>query len=591
MYREITRSLDKYFIVSHQPLFHSLTESEKIFVANRCQIVEYNKNDLVYSKGQVKDYLYIIITGRVLLFYPESKPHRRKAKSVEVLMKGDYFGLISVLTGKPHSLSARILNDASFIRIDARAMKQILAKIPSLAMQFNRTLTRRYREKDPGRKEVFQSTILSVYYNGDEDYTSNYAGLLGESIRKETGKKVTILSVNKHLSDEVKKKFNTKYIFMNNPSKIIPIVSNLACDYHFVILDLPKKIESVEETLLKQSDVCHIICDGEFADVKEGIGLAGSLGKTEEVRLLLREGKNKVRPLENECKGLMAFTLPFNKQEFKKTTGSIARFTSGKALGLALGAGGALGMAQIGILDALSKNGVNVDIVAGTSMGSIVASFWAAGYSAKEIEKIFSEFDTKSSNIKLLDVIIPRQGLIGGRNIRQFLTKFLGDMTFADTKIPLRVVACDIKTRNEEVISHGKVVDAIMASIAIPGIFNPVATKDGKLLVDGGVVCPIPISVLSGEGVKRIIAVNSMPSPEDSMKVSGPEYTIFDIIVNSFYSMEYRIGKYAAEEADVYFHPVLKGAAWYEFFRLKEFVKLGREKAAEVMDDIRKLAE
>jgi ribosomal protein S28E/S33 len=139
-----------------------------------------------------------------------------------------------------------------------------------------------------------------------------------------------------------------------------------------VILDLPKKIESVEETLLKQSDVCHIICDGEFADVKEGIGLAGSLGKTEEVRLLLREGKNKVRPLENECKGLMAFTLPFNKQEFKKTTG-IYQFTSVKRSGWT-GSSGALAWPDR-YLDALSKNGSERGHRRRTSMGSIVASF------------------------------------------------------------------------------------------------------------------------------------------------------------------------------------------------------------------------
>ena len=96
--------------------------------------------------------------------------------------------------------------------------------------------------------------------------------------------------------------------------------------------------------------------------------------------------------------------------------------------------------------------------------------------------------------------------------------------------MPLKIVACDIKTRNEIVLSSGKLIDAVTASIAIPGVFNPHVTKDGMLLVDGGIVNPVPISVLSKAGVKRIIAVNSMPSPEDAAKTATKKQTLLDII-------------------------------------------------------------
>ena len=101
---------------------------------------------------------------------------------------------------------------------------------------------------------------------------------------------------------------------------------------------------------------------------------------------------------------------------------------------------------------------------------------------------------------------------------------------------------------------------------------------------------PVPINVLSKEGVKRIIAVNTMPSPEDVMKLAARKYTIVDMVVNSFYSMEYRIGKYASQEADVYLHPILKGSDWYEFYRGKEFAACGRKEARKKLPEIQKLA-
>ena len=128
-----------------------------------------------------------------------------------------------------------------------------------------------------------------------------------------------------------------------------------------------------------------------------------------------------------------------------------------------------------------------------------------------------------------------------------------------------------------------------MASIAVPGIFNPHITEDKRLLVDGGIINPIPISVLSEEGVNRIIAVNSIPSPEDAPDTDKPKDNILDIIVNSMYSMEYRIGKYASAQADVYMHPILKGADWYEFYKAKELIRLGQKEARKMLPKIKKL--
>lgn len=590
MLKENTKSLDKFFIIRNQPLFSNLKDREASFIANRSKIVEYAKDDIIYSKGEIKDYLYIIITGRVALYHPA--PRKESAGPViEILMKGDYFGLISLLTGQPHSLSAKVMNDARIIRIDAKALDEILKKIPSLAVHFAKTLQRRLKEKNLEKKKIFQRTILSVYYDGDEDYSSDYAASFGRAIVEESGKKAIVLALNKHLSKKAKE-MGVKSIFMDDPRKVSVIISNLAAEHHFIIVDLPKRLSETEKKALKQSDIVHLLCDNEFSKMDESIErLKNAYNVNKEViKVILREGVSFLRKEEELGAGsCVELYLPQDEKKYENAARFIARKLSGSAIGLALGAGGALGLAQIGILEVFEKEKIPVDIIAGTSIGSLISSLWVSGYSTREIKKIIGTFDTQKKTIGLLDFIMPRRGLIGGRNIRNFLTKYLGNTTFRDTRVPLRIVACDIKKREEEVLSSGKLVDAVMASIAIPGVFDPFLTKDGRLLVDGGVVSPVPINVLAREGIKRIIAVNSMPSPEDAVKGASQEYNIVDIIVNSFYSMEYRIGKYASQEADVYMHPVLKDAAWYEFYRIKEFVKLGTSEALLKLPEIKKL--
>jgi predicted acylesterase/phospholipase RssA len=184
-----------------------------------------------------------------------------------------------------------------------------------------------------------------------------------------------------------------------------------------------------------------------------------------------------------------------------------------------------------------------------------------------------------------------QKGIFSGKNIRTLLEKHLKGLTFADLKIPLKLIACDIISRTEVELSEGNLVDAVMASVAIPGVFSPIHLPDGRVLVDGGIVNPLPVSSLSKEGITRIIAVNSMPSSRIAVKANDKNPSIMDIIVNSLYSLQYRIGKYSAQEADVYINPVMENSSWYEFYRGKEFMEFGEENTRELLPEIKELFE
>ena len=166
-------------------------------------------------------------------------------------------------------------------------------------------------------------------------------------------------------------------------------------------------------------------------------------------------------------------------------------FALTKKIAVALGSGGAKGNAHIGVLRRLEQAGFEISAIAGTSMGALVAAFYLAGHSPDEIEKIFSKVDqTKLYEIGLL----AQPSLLGTGRISQLLDDALGEKTFEDARIPGAFVATDLGCNCEQTLSTGKLKEAVLASIAIPGIFPPRKIGD-RNLVDGGVINPVPVSV------------------------------------------------------------------------------------------------
>lgn len=158
---------------------------------------------------------------------------------------------------------------------------------------------------------------------------------------------------------------------------------------------------------------------------------------------------------------------------------------------LALGGGGAKGNSHIGVLRRLEKEGYRIRSVAGTSFGGLVGVLYAVGYSPQEIQTAFEGTDQK-----LLYGRAPQDGpsLLGMDGVRKLLDQMLAEKTFDDLRIPCAVTAVDINAGSEVILSSGSLKDAVLATIALPGIF-PVQRINGWDLVDGGVLNPVPVSV------------------------------------------------------------------------------------------------
>ena len=160
-------------------------------------------------------------------------------------------------------------------------------------------------------------------------------------------------------------------------------------------------------------------------------------------------------------------------------------------ISIALGGGGSRGYAHIGVLRRLESEGFNVRAVAGASAGGIVAVAYAAGYTPDEMEAIFIKLDQTKLFARSPD---EGPGILGLSRAARFFEDLFGDRTFADLRIPCAVVAVDLKACQEVVLRQGRLVDAILATIAVPGVFPPKQYGDAQL-VDGAVLDPVPVSV------------------------------------------------------------------------------------------------
>lgn len=294
-------------------------------------------------------------------------------------------------------------------------------------------------------------------------------------------------------------------------------------------------------------------------------------------------------------------------------------------VGLALGSGAARGWAHIGVIEALAGQGIQIDCIAGSSMGALVGAFHASGR-LRELREIACGLDLRQVLYYFLEMTFPRSGLIDGRKIADFARKSIAFSRIEDMAIPFRAVATDVRTGEEIILDRGDAIDAVRASISIPGMFTPVSMQD-RILVDGGLVNPVPVNVARAMGADTVIAVDvnhfilkdrlqvrpgsavgapagqdestgsaEMPSVSDRfldrmrdrLKEHGRRSirpwlreaalpNIFDILGNSIRIMEVRItdSRFQSEPPDILISPRVGHINFMDFHRAQEAIAAG----------------
>ena len=295
-----------------------------------------------------------------------------------------------------------------------------------------------------------------------------------------------------------------------------------------------------------------------------------------------------------------------------------------KKIGLALGGGAARGWAHIGVINAFQEAEIPIDYVAGTSMGALVGAFFVAGQ-IDNLKKLALHLDWKDI-IAFFDIVFPKSGLIDGKKVTELLKKNISQFKIEEVSIPFAAVATDIVTGGEVILDKDDIIDAVRASISIPGIFTPVKINK-EILVDGGVVNPVPVNVVKNMGAEVVIAVDVnahlvIPTMQKVRKAQIPETgrfnlknlkekikdldlpylknwtskeplpNIFEIILSSIYIMEKQItrDRLRLDKPQVLIEPEVGNIGFLEFHRAHEAIAEGYKAAMRKIEEIKTFA-
>ena len=245
-------------------------------------------------------------------------------------------------------------------------------------------------------------------------------------------------------------------------------------------------------------------------------------------------------------------------------------------IGLALGSGCARGLAHIGVIETLMKYGIEVDMVAGSSIGALIGSVFCCGVDFKYVKALFKNLSQKT----YVDVTVPRVGFIKGDRVQDIIKLVTKDCEFKDLKIPLIVAATDLKNKKLALISEGKVHEAVRASIAIPGIFIPYM-KDDKILVDGGVLERVPAKALKDAGMDFVIGVDV----GFNLMTSNCK-TIFHVIFESIELLEKELFALKKQDCDHLIRVDLNDMDPTKFDKVDECVAKGIEAAESSIEEL-----
>ncbi|HHF51705.1 MAG TPA: hypothetical protein ENL46_03350 [Candidatus Aminicenantes bacterium] len=243
--------------------------------------------------------------------------------------------------------------------------------------------------------------------------------------------------------------------------------------------------------------------------------------------------------------------------------------------GLALGSGAVRGYAIFPIINRIKKEGINITAVSGSSIGALIGAYYALHGEADSLLKQAVKL-RKKDWLRLVDPNKPNISLIKGEKIKKFLSNhYYGDATFKDTKVPLVVCATDPIKRKSVYLDGGKIIDAVMASISIPGIFPPYKINN-RLLNDGGILDPVPVKPLRDMGIKKIVGINLMgyiePNPDKDMD-------LISSLLNTSYMMMEQISKREGNKNLFILEPKFTPDPPHmlSFYKWKDKHKIGRQ--------------
>ncbi len=526
------------------PLFKNLDNADLELIASYLHKERYPKGAIVFREGEVGDTMYLVESGRVAVVGQEA------SDTIAIMGPGSFVGEISLLLAKPRTANLQVMIDAELWVLHRKDFEQLISSRPSIALEMMRELSQRLVTTTRRRRRPQTRKITALF----GDYGLELALALYSQFKAPVG----LLPLPKaKVSGDITLSGGVMLLVSHDltETSLAERLSHQVQVFKHIVVILPQQSDPLTRKAV------------DLADTVVSIGPAPPW-------LTANDRDNKV--------------WVFPDKEVDLT--SIARRLTNRTVGLALSSGGSRGLAHIGVLKVLLEEKIPIDMVAGTSAGAWFGSFFAAGWKTARYDQFVEEIKhvTKFSNWDFN--IPPRTGIAKGRKARdRVIAASINHRNFEDLEIPMCMVAADILTGDEVIFDSGPLADAIRASLSVPVLADPWYYQ-GHYLVDGGIVNPLPASVLRERGADIVIASSVIQPMRDSYGGRMDKMpNILQIVFNMFSAMESEVVEKQLPLIDVLVQHHVSAKHTLDFEQVSEVVKLGEQTARAMIPTIKKV--
>jgi len=438
---------------------------------------------LLKRDGENNHALFLVVTGSLGVFVEDDNGVRRMVAHIPA---GETVGEMSLISGEPHSAQLVALRDSELLRVQPQAFDALITRHPRVMLNLMRILVRRLHNTTRKQTDRAQPKTFAI--------VPLQEGLIGESIARrlaaalvEMGSKAAVLDSSS--ADQSAEWFNA---------------FEAAHDVVFYRGDAPDSPWT--HLCLRQADRVFLLASSDRPLPLRPLDMPAFKERATglpELLLLHPEGSAQGLPEHFALRSGLFESHHHVRVGRTADIRRLARFISGRAVGLVLAGGGARGFAHIGVIKALMEANVPFDNLGGTSMGAIIAAGLASEWSLEELtERMRHAFVTQNP---LSDFTFPLIALVRGRKVSSLLQENFGEMRIEEMAKPFFCVSSDLTSGRIHVHRSGALWRALRASVALPGILPPV-THHGHLLVDGGVMNNLPVDVMAQNAHGPIIA-------------------------------------------------------------------------------------
>jgi predicted acylesterase/phospholipase RssA/CRP-like cAMP-binding protein len=494
-------------VVGGPGLFTSLDAAAQAVVERELRWTLLNGGDVLFRQGDVGDAMYMVITGKLEAIV---ETRGREPEMVGEISRGEWVGEMAVLTGDPRSATIRAKRDSSLVRFSREAFERTTLSNPQAMLAMTRGIVRRLRERDLSSAPPARvATIAIVAADGSLAHLE-VAEHLATALRAiGPTQALTSSIVNRELTAEDRQAASRWF-------------DDQERDHAYTLYVGDASTTAWTASCIRQADKVLLVADSHATpdcDGVDGTRAPAPCGQGESPELILLHTSDLPMPrstgwwLSATNAGVHHHVRRGVQSDYER----VARFLSGRAVGLVLGGGGARGFAHIGVIRALKEGGVPIDAIGGTSMGAVIGAQYALGHDHVAMRSLNQRHWIQTNPFR--DKTLPIVAILKCHRLHRMVSEMFGDIDILELWRPFFCVSSDLTHARLHVHECGPLARAVRASISLPGITIPVC-DNGSVLVDGAVLNNLPADLMKKKCGGPVIAVNV--TPRDDLAVDGP---------------------------------------------------------------------